>query len=252
MSWLPAEVWLIVFECVPWRERFRLRAVSREWRDLVQGAGSRFWADVPGPVVLRQFAVECESLDTAQRFASLLRITVQCVRATNFLANACVHCRLDVARWLVDQFGPPTDGSHADSANQTPWQRCALRVACESNQLDRAIWLAERFKLTVDDARSSNALAAACADGNLAVVRWLIDKFRLTVEDARSRNNYALRIAYYNGHYGMASWIVYRFGLSATDIHAAGGYALRAILVWRAVTSWCHPRPNFDTVGWQL
>jgi hypothetical protein len=112
--------------------------------------------------------------------------------------------------------------------------------------------LAERFKLTVDDARSSNALAAACADGNLAVVRWLIDKFRLTVEDARSRNNYALRIAYYNGHYGMASWIVYRFGLSATDIHAAGGYALRAILVWRAVTSWCHPRPNFDTVGWQL
>lgn len=164
----------MIFAHVPWRERFRLRAVSRGWWDLVQGAGPHFWADVPRSAARDRFLSLCtQGRAAAERFA--------------------------------DQFGLTASTFRAGFA---------LRTACTLGQLETAMWLTDRFKLTVADIRAGHyTLQFTCANGHLAVAAWLVDRFGLGPDDINTENRYGLRYACMRGHHDMVVWIVTKFGL---------------------------------------
>jgi len=49
---------------------------------------------------------------------------------------------------------------------------------------------------------------------------WLADKFGLTAEDARSFDDIAIRHAWKRGDVSLVRWLVDRFGLTAEDAAA--------------------------------
>ena len=93
--------------------------------------------------------------------------------------------------------------------------------ACAHGHIAIAVWLADRYKTTPDEARCTfNApLRSASEYGHTEIVQWLAGRFGLTAEDARSGRNYALRWACTNGHIATVQCLVDRFGLTRDDAH---------------------------------
>lgn len=73
-----------------------------------------------------------------------------------------------------------------------------------------AVWLVDRFGLTVKDARGLNGMHAACTYGHLHIAVWLADRFGLVVEDAKSKI-VTRGVTRKNGYPAIAAWVVARF-----------------------------------------
>jgi len=131
------------------------------------------------------------------------------------LCVACRHGRLELAKWLVEEFG-------LGAADARVCDNFALRLSCAGGHLETVRWLVAKFSLSAVDARSrsGSALRLSCANGHSETALWLVDEFDLGADDAREVDNFALRAACRNGHFDLAEWLVVATGLGPADVRS--------------------------------
>lgn len=168
------------------------------------------------------------------------------------LTLSCTASCFDLVRWLVEHFRieqlhyhtefDPTfhrlwQGDHdvpsaamaSDAADQLEYTPIAFYYACQSDSLDPAQWLAQRFgirrRVGLPLQRWVDAiLRVVCNSGHLPMARWLVDHFQHGPQDVdgydwndeQDENEYmwnvaALQAACGNGHLEVAQWFVAHF-----------------------------------------
>ena len=214
---LPDELWMMVFEHVPWRGRVALRAVSPRWRGLLDGSPG-LWRDVPEKEPWHAFVAGCQrgDLAAAHQLARTFKFNIKAMAAAerggaaHAIAQAAKGGHLDVIIWLIEFFAlrPNRAGFYV------------LCGSCPYGLLAVAQWAANRFNPETADVRGNNnhILRAVCQEGYLLVAQWLVDRFGLTVEDARADQDAAFRHACAFGHLEVAQWLSNRFPIPAADI----------------------------------
>ena len=137
------------------------------------------------------------------------------------LSQACKTGNLTLVQWIVETFEITDEVFYR---NNLP-----LRNACCGGHIEIARFLAEKFALTLEDARSDeNApLRGAACGGHFAVVQWLCSAFALTGVDVRSRGNYAFRFACAGGYLDVAIFLADAYAMTNADASAGGDFALR-------------------------
>lgn len=105
----------------------------------------------------------------------------------------------------------------------------ALSRAAESGFHALLLFLAERYGLTAEDARSRNheALRFAVREGQDESVRCLFEEYGLTLDDARANDNYALVNAAHRDSIPMVKYLIETVGLTLEDVARNNYQAVR-------------------------
>ena len=169
MVWLPDELWRNIFAFLPWRERFRISGVSREWHSIIERCPPWFWADVP-PLGWRRAITVASAQGSCGQLRRLAKFGAVAVAATaaeywpDPLGLACHYGHLDAARWVVAtsaeiasaeiasaggiasaEIASAEVASAGIAAHVMPPAAADLRAACENGHLAVAVWLADTF-----------------------------------------------------------------------------------------------------------
>lgn len=88
-----------------------------------------------------------------------------------------------------------------------------LALSCRNNNLPLVKWLAATFGITVEDIISDNniCLRGAAIEGHLTLFKWLVKSFNLTIGDVEADINTAFRGACQTGKLKTCKWILKRF-----------------------------------------
>jgi hypothetical protein len=138
------------------------RAVSKRWLSVIDAA-PHLWRDIPRSRVLEEFRSrlkrqyltksECgpSRLSRLSQFVTRFGVTAEEARAEEELHTACVSGRLNLARWLVSEFGASARGDAHD----------ILFAVCFLGHLDVMQWLIPTFKSIPSDVSVSVSAAGA-------------------------------------------------------------------------------------------
>ena len=215
LSRLPIEVLLIIIRFVPWLDRCRLRAVSYEWRALIDGLPPGAWPQKRMETIraLHQF---CLGGRLVMAMWLVDRFTFPTEAVYGALIRACRRGHLDVASWLVDHFA-------IDNLRLS-----ILRFAGDEGCLESVEWLREKFGDGPTGAGSRfNVLVDACGRGDSRMAQWAVDHWdKWPTSPYYPRTNFASMENYYflygackKGHLTILQLLIARFGIEQNDVH---------------------------------
>jgi hypothetical protein len=224
-----------------------LRAVSRSWLEVVDGALHlrRLLLPAGGPLSLNEglCGLAYTNFEVCCLLRRVLAGTVWAVedKAASELGEFCARAlaRDDKHKQaLFETLVGDTDLADRKMvlAKLLPHLNLALGAgpdwkftyACGCGNLAAAQWLTAAFGIAAADARAADnsALRRACGNGHLHVVQWLVAEFGLTAADAHARENSALYAACVGGHLHVAVWLTAKFDYTTSDARACSCCAL--------------------------
>jgi hypothetical protein len=157
-------------------------------------------------------ACTADNLPLAKWTAHILSITpTELVFRIPLFITLCQRDRASIIQWLVSK-------CNITMATDFYTIITAFNVSCKEGSLNASKMLTKIFGLDRVNINHTDTFACTCAGGRIGVAMWMADAFKMTQQDARAGKNDALVRSCVNGHFHVAKWLIERFSLERSDI----------------------------------